>query len=135
MHLVRIYTDNVVLLTVLRQIGIVLSIAILLMAVSVFTGAGSTVPVPMPEFQTKDSIITSQHKRLNKDAESTTLIRHARHYSQENTFPKNRDIQLSYIPHLNASMFREQKVTLAKESISSFLTQLRALLYPKHWFG
>ncbi len=118
-----------------RRIGIIIFIAISLVVASVYTGGQPPVRLTKTELPGQNSISGDTRKHLNKDIESTILVKHARHLSQDQTYPsKKKDILLSYGVYIYAVVL-SGKIKLPRERISPFLTQLRALLYPKHWFG
>ncbi|MBS1777937.1 MAG: hypothetical protein JST70_01340 [Bacteroidetes bacterium] len=118
-----------------RRIGIIVFIAISLVVASVYTGGQPPIGLTKTELPGQNSISGDTRKHLNKDIESTILVKHARHLSQDQTSPsKKKDILLSYGVCIYAVLL-SGKIKLPRERISPFLTRLRALLYPKHWFG
>ena len=128
-------TNKVVNLPVFRRIGFIVFIAISLVVASVYSGGQTPVGLTKTELQGQNSISGNTRRHLNKDIESTILVKHVSQLSQEHSYPtKKKDILSSYRVCIYAVVL-SGKIKLRGERISPFLTQLRALLYPKHWFG
>lgn len=119
----------------LRYVIILLS-AFSIVAAFALLQTDATVHPPKTELLSKKSITNNDKKHLNKDAESSILIKYSRHYSQYNTHTfKKKDVLLFHTTYIYATEQNVQKDIISIETIPSFLTRLRALLYPKHWFG